>query len=300
LLVKALTWVNPNFQNFMTEFSVPVGNVIKPNLIYTVAFDRPGWRGGRTMAKLLCASLLRHFWGGEIVVFRNFPEPLFPVERKGLEEIHVETSGSGDENALLLEALEFRFKAADWLDPGKYGWMAYLDADCLGLRNLDHLFTGDADILVQPERGRELASSHVFNGYIDYTETPVARRNAWIPTAGNGINAGTFAVTGAKYAEVMETWKTIYGSTPARHEDMRDQTAWNRLLLDTELRARPFERGEVMFPLHLDKGFLDYRDAALLHFVGGKQRDKIDLAFALHMMRTYGDAGGLFLDLLEA
>jgi hypothetical protein len=63
----------------------------RPDLIYTVAFDIPGWRGVRTMAKLLCSSLLRQFWSGEIVVFRNFPEPLFPVERKGLEEVFVET-----------------------------------------------------------------------------------------------------------------------------------------------------------------------------------------------------------------
>ena len=48
------------------------------------------------MAKLLCSSLLRHFWSGEIVVFRNFPEPLFPVERKGLEEVFVDTPEVGE------------------------------------------------------------------------------------------------------------------------------------------------------------------------------------------------------------
>lgn len=46
---------------------------------------------GRTMPKLPCSSLLRHFLSGEIVVFRNFAEPLFPMERKGLEEVFVET-----------------------------------------------------------------------------------------------------------------------------------------------------------------------------------------------------------------
>lgn len=64
-------------------------------------------------------------------------------------------------------------------------------------------------------------------------------------------------------------WKEIFESQPARHADMRDQTAWNRLLLDTELRVMPFEHGEIQFPFHLDKGFLDYKQAALLHFVGG-------------------------------
>jgi hypothetical protein len=98
----------------------------------------------------------------------------------------------------------------------------------------------------------------------------------------------------------MADEEPIFENAPPRHEEMRDQTAWNRLLLDTELRAKPFERGEVRFPFNLDKGFLDYKEAALLHFVGGEQRDKINLAFALHMMKTYGDLGGLFFDLLEA
>ncbi len=280
------------------------GTAEKPDLIYTVAFDLPGWRGGRQMAKLLCSSLLRQFWSGEIVVFRNFAEPLFPVERKGLEEVFVELpdfgTGKTAGDACLAAALEFRFRAAEMLDPARYRWMAYLDADCLALRNLDHLFAGDADILVQPEPGRKMADSHVFNGYLGHGEVLQPVRNGWLAAAGDGINAGTFAVRAEHYAEVMEQWREIFESPPARHPDMRDQTAWNRLLLDTELRAKPFERGEIQFPLHLNKGFLDYKQAALLHFVGGEQRDKIDLAFALHQMKTYGDAGGLFLDLLES
>lgn len=134
------------------------------DLIYTVAFDPPGWRGGRTMAKLLCSSLLRHFWSGE----------------------------------------------------------------------------------------RKMADSHVFNGTIGPAEELIARRNTWMAATGNGINAGTFAVRAECYAGVMNYWREIFESAPPRHEEMRDQTAWNRLLLDTELRAKPFERGEVRFPFHLD------------------------------------------------
>jgi hypothetical protein len=107
-------------------------------------------------------------------------------------------------------------------------------------------------------------------------------------------------VRGDKYFDLMSEWRRIYESVPPRHADFRDQTAFNRLLRDTELRVQAFERGEIMFPFHLDTSFLDYREAALLHFVGGKPKDKVDLAFALHMMRTYGDEGGLFLDLLES
>lgn len=256
------------------------------------------------MAKLLCSSLLRHFWSGEIVVFRNFPEPLFLVERKGLEEIFVETldseegkSGKGCQDA----ALQYRFRAAQMLDASRYEWVAYLDADCLALRNLDHLFAGDADILVKPESGRKMTDCHPFNGYISPLEIIHSDQNPWLAREGSdGINAGTFAVRSDHYPAVMEQWSELFESKPPRHADLRDQTAWNRLLLDTDLRVRPFERGEIMFPFTLDKGFLDYKEAALLHFLGGAQKDKIGLSFGLHMMRTYGEEGGLFLDLLES
>jgi hypothetical protein len=288
----------------MLEVLHPIHCTAKPNLIYTVAFDTPGWRGGRTMAKLLCSSLLRQFWSGQIVVFRNFVEPLFPVERRGLDEIFVETPvfGRGTQagESCLSAALRYRFLAAEMLDASSYEWLAYLDADCLALRNLDHLFAGNADILVQPEAGRSLKDSQVFNGYVGFGETLCSERNPWLCKQGNGINAGSFAVRSNCYDAVMDQWREIFERDPCRHPEMRDQTAWNRLLLDTALSVKPFERGEIAFPFTLDRGFLDYKQAALLHFVGGEQRDKIELAFALHMMKTYGDAGGLFLDLLES
>jgi hypothetical protein len=254
------------------------------------------------MAKLLCSSLLRGFWSGEIRVFRNFETPLFPVERKGLEEVQVTTSDFGDGpeagRQCLQEALAARFLAAEWIErPEDYDWIIYLDADCLALRDVEHLFAGEADVLVQPEVGRSMVAEAVFNGYLG-DPPPRSARNGWLGR--DGINAGTFAVRGSVFRQVMAEWRRIHGSEPERHAEFRDQTAFNRLLLETELRVRPFERGEVMFPFHLDPGFLRYREAALLHFVGGKQKDKIDLAFALHMMRVYGDEGGLFLDLLES
>jgi hypothetical protein len=291
------------------------------NLIYIIAFDRPGLRGGRTMSKLLCSSLLRGFWSGQIVVFRNFEAPLFPVERKGLEEVFIGTPNFGTWGEFMNGALEARFRAVEWIKrPEQYEWIIYLDADCLALRDVEHLFTGDADLLVQPERGKPLEDI-VFNGYLDETpenqETTLdgkatdgdgnaagmdrhdrAGRNSWLGR--DGINAGTFAVRGEKFTELMTEWRRIYESKPVRHSEFRDQTAFNKLLLNTSLRVKPFERGEIMFPFHIEMGFLEYKEAALLHFAGGKQKDKIDLAFALHMMRTYGDEGGLFLDLLES
>lgn len=260
------------------------------------------------MAKLLCSSLLRGFWSGRIIVFRNFEQPLFPVERKGLDEVFIETSAlskgmstrdSGQ--ASLSEALQARFKAVEWIeDPCQYDWISYLDADCLALRDIEHLFAGEADVLVQGEEGRLMWSDRAFNGYFDPKDARPrpSGRNGWLGRT--GINAGTFAVRGNKFTELLDEWRRIYESSPAGHTEFRDQTAFNKLLMETSMKVQAFERGEIMFPFHLDKGFLDYNKAALLHFVGGEQKDKIGLAFGLHMMRTYGEEGGLFLDLMES
>jgi hypothetical protein len=296
------------------------------NLIYTVAYDPPGWRGSRTMAKLLCSSLLRGFWGGEIMVFRNFVQPLFPVERKGLEEIHIDVPeiGEGPEagKKCLEAALKARFQAVEWIeDPARYEWIVYLDADCLALRDVEHLFAGNADVLVQPERGRSLLDTPAFNGYVRDPREPAddgaavdahatrtssrlsaevhrSSTNSWLGR--DGINAGTFAVRGAKYAELMREWKRLFEEPPLLHGDFRDQTTFNRLLLETDMKVRPFERREIMFPLHLDERFLDYRNAALLHFLGGSPKEKIEMAFGLHMIRTYGNESGLFLDMIDS
>lgn len=64
---------------------------LRPSLIYTVAFDPPGSEGCRMLAKMLSSSLLRTYFTGDILVFRNSESPLFLVERKGLEEVYIDT-----------------------------------------------------------------------------------------------------------------------------------------------------------------------------------------------------------------
>ncbi|MGI8605403.1 MAG: hypothetical protein ACR2OZ_20710 [Verrucomicrobiales bacterium] len=49
------------------------------HLAYTVAFDAPGSPGHRMMAKMLASTLLRTYFDGDVIVFRNSPDPLFRV-----------------------------------------------------------------------------------------------------------------------------------------------------------------------------------------------------------------------------
>ena len=268
---------------------------MKKNLIYIVAFDAKGHQVARVMAKLLTSSILKTLWSGDVYIFRNEQTPLFPVGRPGVKEIYCNvkpwiSTKKEDVEECLRESLKWRFLARNYIDASEYNFICYLDSDCLALRNLDHLFDGDSDILIQRETGRKI-NDPVFNGYLSKNELSHLTQD--------GINAGSIAVRGTLFQEFMEEWENVYNSQPSVHERFRDQTALNRLLLDTQLRVRPFERGEIRFPFHLDIKYSDYRSAALLHMVGEGQTEKIDLAFAFYMASFYNDGRGLFLDFLE-
>lgn len=266
----------------------------KPNLAYTVAFDAAGLTGSRMMAKLLVSSLSRTLFDGDILVFRNFQAPLFAIPRVGVHEIFIETprwnpASQDDTQTCLREALAWRFRARNFIEAEHYDKIIYLDADCVALRNIDHLLEGEWDIACQPE-ARPITEP-MFNGYLSDEEMS----HLSCP----GINAGTIAVESSRYQEVMSRWEEIFESPPAQHERFRDQTALNRLLLDTALKVRRFERAEIAFPFVSTPHYVDYRDAALVHLVGETQQRKIDLAFGLFMSAFYNDNSGLYLDFLE-
>ena len=84
--------------------NLPPGGA-KPNLAYTVAFDAPGYGGTRQMARMLAGSMARTYFGGDFLVFRNSPQPLFLVQREGIEEVFVETAGMEGE-ALMAYAIK--------------------------------------------------------------------------------------------------------------------------------------------------------------------------------------------------
>jgi len=268
---------------------------MKKNLIYTVAFDAEGYRGARMMVKLLTSSLLKTMWSGDIIVFRNDHIPLFPVGRPGLKEVLCEVdqwdaTDSEDINHCLLEALQWRFKARHYIDDSHYNYICYLDCDCLALRNLDHLFQSTADVLIQRERGRAIQDA-VFAGYLSNDELNMLTLD--------GVNAGSIAMKGSIFQHFTEKWEEVFESEPLQHKRFRDQTALNRLLLDSDFNVRSFEKGEIRFPFHIDSRYQDYRESALVHLVGEGQKEKIDFAFAFYMSAFYNDGNGFLLDLLE-
>lgn len=277
------------------------------NLLYTVAFDPAGSGGTRQMAKMLAGSVARTYFTGDMVLIRNSPQPVFLMQRAGIEEHYVDTPAL-EHQELAEHAMAFKARARHCLPPPEpYGWVVFLDADCLCLRNLDHLFAEavDADILYQPEPGRSMGDA-VFSGYLGKDE--LRRMNDEGAKGGNvaprwwGINSGTWAVRGHLYHAVMEEWEGIQNSKPGRRTKWTEQSAWNRLVLDAAQhgwRARPFEAHEIQFPLHLDKDWKLYRDAAVVHCVGGTNLQKIEFMFGLYMQRFFYDPACTLLNVLE-
>ncbi len=207
--------------------------------------------------------------------------------------------------------------------PEQYEWIVFLDSDCLMLRNIDHLLEErpGVDILFQPEPGRYLTEGP-FCAYLTAEERETfsaqqqrhnevlsvkpRRRNRFFSPAGGGrygINSGTWAVRGHCYREVMEAWDRIQQSPPAMPGIWTEQGAWNRLILDAPglgLRAEPFEPHEIQFPVHLDKDWELYKDAAIVHCLGVNNLEKIEFMFGLYMQRFFHDPACTLLTVLDS
>lgn len=179
---------------------------------------------------MLASSQLRTFFTGDIVIFRNSPAPLFLVERKGLEEIYLETPPlHGQERAE--QAWGWKHRVAELIDPEPYDKILFLDCDSLALRNIDHLLEGDWDIRYQPERGKS-ANGRSFNAFLTEEEMALAAQR-------EGANSGTLAVRAGIFHEVMREWGRIDESTPLRESGFRDQASWNKLLSGCQSKIDP-------------------------------------------------------------
>lgn len=253
-------------------------------LIYTFCFDALGSSFHFNMTKQFVISLLKTVFSGDVIVFRNTPVPLFPVELKGVEEIYIESPHEGWN-----QSMAWKWRVAQWIDAEKYDTIAYFDGDCLALRNIDHLFTGDHDIIYQPERHLAVTDSP-YHCFLTDREMRTLRQS--------GVNAGSFAVKGTHYQKLMRQWAKIDAGPTKRTRHCSDQAAWNRLLLDTKLRKRPFERGEIQFPFLIEQNWMEYHQAAILHAAGGNAEQKLRFLYGMYAQTFHKkESGGLESDL---
>jgi hypothetical protein len=292
------------------------GMAAQGNLAYIICFDAPGSESNRYLTRMLVSSLLRTYFTGDIVVFRNSVNPLFLVERKGLQEVYVDAPQLGGMEGAE-DAWCWKYKVAELLDTRGYDKVLFLDADMLALRNIDHLLEGDWDIAYMPTRGWNVLDDS-FAAYWAAEEISDFRvqiaglgKGTALPLALTGANSGTLAVRAEIYHEVMATWRAI-DEGPRRVElGFRDQASWNALLArrtdksgaangkNQLWKAAAFPEGEIQFPMFLDPEYRNYTKAALTHNCGGDTLVKIQFTFGLYMRTFFCDPTGLFFSILE-
>ena len=269
-------------------------HIVVKHLLYLIALDPPNGITNRLLAKLAVSSLLRTWFSGDIVLLRNTPEPVFPVERKGLQEMEItdpdydaaSTKERGD------IAMRWKWRARHLLKVEGYDKVVMMDADWLALRNIDHLLEGDWDAAWCPERGGRSVVDHWFHCFLTDDEMVSLAHHP-------GANGGILAVAARHYHALMEEWERIDNGPVTRSRICSDQASMNRLLLDTKLKKHRFEAGELTFPLLWDTAYAEYSGSALVHGAGGNSKEKHRFLFGLYMQAFYHDDHGTFLQMLE-
>ncbi len=264
------------------------------NLIYLIAADNTAESQHALMAKMLVSSLLRTYFNGQILVFRNTIEPFFKVERRGLEEVFLEADEGVAPHRLkylLRDQVRAYLYPEELHGQPAFASVCFLDCDMLALRGIEHLLAGNHwDILWTPEPQAKVVSRY-HNAYLTDDEMGSMGH---LP----GANSGSWAVRAEHYDAVMQAWEEIDTAQPLRKKRGSDQPAWNRLLLDTPLRKRRFERDEIQFPT-LGATYEACDQAALLHVPGVTPQMKLRCLAGYFYGRYFADDRGLFLNILE-
>jgi hypothetical protein len=262
------------------------------NLVYTLALDREGETGHRNLAKLLVSSLLRTRFSGEILVFHNSPTPLFLVARDGVREVHLDVDGAESPHEFAGRAQSSKHAVAGQIDAARYDRVMYLDCDSVALRNIDHLLAESCELTVVSEPGRRIQLL-AYGGYLTAHEHANLDRE--------GINSGTWAVAGSRFAELLARWRAAEMQPPVAPSCLREQSAFNRVVLDWDGDVRVWPDHLVALPFcnSYAATFPVFTSAAIVHAAGGGLDDKLRFLFSLFAGTFLFDPQLLLFNVLE-
>jgi hypothetical protein len=242
------------------------------------------------MAKFLVLSLLRTRFSGDIVVFKNTPEPLFMVPRAGVREIFIKAKPPKKQK-FWDYAQSWKFRVRHHIDVAGYDKVLFLDADCLALQNIDSLLAGRWDIGIYPEPGTR-AGMHWYNTFIPDEEAS--------ELTCEGINGGTLAVRAAIYHDVMAEWERIHSGRAVRPRFLADQGALTRLVLDTSLRQRRYLGDDIATPFAFDQHPGQYFGSRMVHLAGTVAFElKLRFMFGLYLNTFFFDQQATLLHILD-
>ena len=263
------------------------------NLVYTLALDPPGTTGHRNLAKMLVSSLLRTRFSGDILVFHNSPAPLFMVARHGVREVRMKVpAGAGKNGGFVAYAQSCKHAVAKHIDAEAYDRVMFIDCDSVVLRNIDHLIEGDWELAVFAEQNTDI-HEYCWGGYMTRHE----RKHL----VHEGLNSGTWAVTGARFQELLRRWRAVEAGK-MKSVGLREQSAFNRVALDWDGPVETWPRGAVALPLVAANlvCYHDYSQVAIVHAASGAPVDyKSRFLFGIFAGTFLFDTQHLLLNTLE-
>jgi hypothetical protein len=245
-------------------------------LLYTLALDQAGGTGHRQLAKLLVSSLLRTRFSGDIVVFHNSPVPLYLVPREGVREVPIpppKKDARGHEFVAVAQSCKHLL--VEQLEAADYDKVMFVDCDAIALRNIDHLLEGNWDLAVISEMRSDIQEIS-YGGYLNPRERRVLNRA--------GYNSGTWAVRGSRLEDLLRRWQQVEAREPVPQACLREQSAFNRVVLDWDGRVHDWPRPEIALPFCWPNlvRYNNYSEAAIVHAAGGHfVEDKMRFLFGL-------------------
>ncbi len=264
------------------------------HLVYTLALDMGGATAHRNMAKLLVSSLLRTRFDGDIVVFHNSPNPLFMVPRSGVREVALHPLQEPEEHWGFVEiAQSCKHAVIEHLHPEGYDKVMFIDCDCVVTRSINHLLEGPWDLAFFAETSAPIQDG-AYGAYLTPEERAELRRD--------GINSGTWAVTAPRFLELLQRWRTVDASPPGMIPCLREQSAFNRVVLDWEGTVIEWPRHEIALPFcHGNlQIYWQWEPAAIIHAAGaGSVHHKLPFLFSMFCMKFLYDSQLTLFNILE-
>ena len=265
----------------------------KRNLVYTLALDPAGATGHRNLAKMLVSSLLRTRFSGDILVFHNSPAPLFMVAREGVREVRMKVPAKAGKNGgFVTYAQSCKHAVAEHIEAEAYDRVMFIDCDSVVQRNIDHLLAGRWDLAVFPEQNTDI-HEYCWGGYTTRREKKQLIHE--------GLNSGTWAVKGARFHELLRRWREVERRKLTR-DALREQSAFNRVVLDWDGRVEFWPHREIALPLVPANlvCYQDYAQSAIVHAASGLAVDyKSQFLFGIFAGAFLFDTQHLLLNTIE-
>jgi hypothetical protein len=237
--------------------------------------------------RIFDAAVRRSNFNGNHLILRNEGEPpLFGVCRGDTREIWTNESNGFLGSSCYQDLIE------------SSEWFLFCHAGSLCLRGLDHLLTDNADILWAEESG-DFQTDEAATGYLSDSELFGAQSRGLRKPSRKAANVNVFAIRGKFLLVILHKWKAIMESEPARPTTNRLKSAWNRLLIDSELRVNRFEPGEVAFPAQPGVTYPDWMNAALINVSEWPPEVQSKFLQAHYYGTILGDETGWFSKLLD-